>query len=121
MELLNHKFGDDGMFWISYEDLLRNYSSLERTRLFGSDWQITQQWTTVDVPWTADYNDTKFSITLKKRGPIVIVLSQVRISIICWVVVLIICSWTIVTTKDYKASTTSNCISDLTKTASMTI
>ncbi len=77
MKLLNHKFGDDGMFWISYEDLLRNYSSFDRTRLFGPDWQITQQWTTVDVPWTADYNDTKFRITLKKRSPIVIVLSQV--------------------------------------------
>ena len=54
MELLNHRFGDDGQFWISYADLLREYSSFDRTRLFGSDWQITQQWTTVDVPWSAD-------------------------------------------------------------------
>ena len=76
MELLNHRFGDDGQFWISYEDLLRKYSSFERTRLFGSDWQITQQWTTVDVPWSADYNKTKFSVTLTKRSPVVIVLSQ---------------------------------------------
>lgn len=44
MDLLNHRFGDDGQFWISYEDLLREYSSFDRTRLFGSDWQITQQW-----------------------------------------------------------------------------
>ena len=80
MELLNHKFGDDGMFWISYEDLLRNYSEFDRTRLFGPEWQITQQWTTVDVSWTADYNDTKFSITLTKRSPVVIVLSQVSSS-----------------------------------------
>lgn len=80
MQLLNHKFGDDGMFWISYEDLLRNYSSFDRTRLFGSDWHITQQWTTVNVPWTADYNDTKFNITLKERSQIVIVLSQVSVS-----------------------------------------
>ena len=76
MELLNHRFGDDGQFWISYEDLLREYSSFNRTRLFGSDWQITQQWTTVDVPWSADYNKTKFSVTLTKRSPVVIVLSQ---------------------------------------------
>ena len=76
MELLNHRFGDDGQFWISYTDLLREYSSFDRTRLFGSDWQITQQWTTVDVPWSADYNKTKFSVTLTKRSPVVIVLSQ---------------------------------------------
>lgn len=72
MELLNHRFGDDGQFWISYEDLLREYSSFDRTRLFGSDWQITQQWLTVDVPWSADYNKTKFSVTLTKRSPVVI-------------------------------------------------
>ncbi|KAF6228137.1 hypothetical protein HO133_007865 [Letharia lupina] len=76
MELLNHRFGDDGQFWISYEDLLREYSSFDRTRLFGPDWQITQQWTSVDVPWSADYNKTKFSVTLTKRSPVVIVLSQ---------------------------------------------
>ena len=65
------------MFWMSYKDLLRNYQSFNRTRLFGSEWHITQQWTTVDVSWSPDYNDTKFSITLTKRGPVVIVLSQV--------------------------------------------
>ena len=76
MRLLNHRFGDDGQFWISYEDLLREYSSFDRTRLFGSDWQKTQQWATVDVPWSADYNKTKFSVTLTERNPVVIVLSQ---------------------------------------------
>ena len=76
MELLNHRFGDDGQFWISYEDLLREYSSFDRTRLFGPDWKISQQWTTVDVPWSAGYNKTKFSVTLTKRSPVVIVLSQ---------------------------------------------
>ena len=76
MKELNHKFGDDGMFWISYDDVLQKYSEFERTRLFDESWTITQQWTTVDVPWSADYNDTKFTITLTKAGPIVIVLSQ---------------------------------------------
>ncbi|KAL9016517.1 MAG: hypothetical protein Q9185_006138 [Variospora sp. 1 TL-2023] len=76
MQLLNHRFGDDGMFWISYRDFLRKYSSLDRTRLFGPEWQVTQQWTTVDVPWSADYNDIKFSLTITQPGPVVIVLSQ---------------------------------------------
>lgn len=76
MQLLNHKFGDDGMFWISYKDLLRKYQRFDRTRLFGPDWQVTQQWTTVNVPWTADYNETKFRVTLTKPGPVVIVLSK---------------------------------------------
>ncbi|KAL9000704.1 MAG: hypothetical protein Q9169_000740 [Polycauliona sp. 2 TL-2023] len=76
MELLNHRFGDDGMFWISYKDFLRKYQSLDRTRLFGPEWSICQQWTTVNVPWSADYNDTKFSVTVTKSGPVVIALSQ---------------------------------------------
>ena len=76
MQLLNHKFGDDGIFWISYEDLLRRYSSFDRTRLFGANWILKQAWTTVDVPWSADYNDTKFTITITKTTPIIIALSQ---------------------------------------------
>ncbi|KAI4129009.1 MAG: hypothetical protein LQ338_002476 [Usnochroma carphineum] len=76
MQLLNHRFGDDGMFWISYNDFLRKYQSLDRTRLFGPEWQVTQQWTTVDVPWSADYNDTMYSVTVTQPGPVVIVLSQ---------------------------------------------
>ncbi|KAF2398664.1 cysteine proteinase, partial [Trichodelitschia bisporula] len=76
MELLDHKFGDDGVFWISYKDLLRNYQHFDRTRLFGPEWTITQQWTNLYVPWSSDYLDTKFRVTLSKAGPVVIVLSQ---------------------------------------------
>ncbi|KAK8063369.1 calpain family cysteine protease [Apiospora saccharicola] len=73
---LNHRFGDDGAFWISYEDLLRKYQAFDRTRLFGADWKVTAIWTTVSVPWTLDYHDTQFAFTLAKPGPVVIVLSQ---------------------------------------------
>lgn len=74
---LNHKFGTDSVFWISYADLLRKYLHLDRTRLFMDcpDWRITQKWISVDVPWKAQYSQ-KFKITLKKESPIVIVLSQ---------------------------------------------
>lgn len=76
MQKLNHKFGDDGVFWISYKDLLRHYQHFDRTRLFGPEWTVSQQWTSVNVPWSVDYLDTKFKIHLSKPSPVVIVLSQ---------------------------------------------
>ncbi|RYP22199.1 hypothetical protein DL767_009107 [Monosporascus sp. MG133] len=73
---LNHRFGDDGAFWISYKDLLRKYQVFDRTRLFGPEWKVASLWTTVSVPWTLDYLDTHFTLTLAKTGPVVLVLSQ---------------------------------------------
>ncbi|KAH8591924.1 hypothetical protein B0O99DRAFT_654185 [Bisporella sp. PMI_857] len=59
---LNHKFGNDSAFWISFKDLLHKYQHLDRTRLFidSPDWRITQ----------------KFRIALTKESPVVLVLSQ---------------------------------------------
>lgn len=79
MQKLKHRFGDDGAFWMSYDDLLKKFQVFDRTRLFHEDWKVTQQWTSITVPWTVDYNDTKFTFTLEKKAPVVIVLSQVRI------------------------------------------
>lgn len=76
LKKLNHRFGDDGAFWISYEDLLRKYQAFDRTRLFGPDWKVTSVWTTLSVPWTLEYHDTKFAFTLARRAPVVLVLSQ---------------------------------------------
>lgn len=73
---LNHRFGDDGAFWISFEDLLRKYQAFDRTRLFGPEWKVTSLWTTVSVPWTLDYHETQFAFSLSRTGPVVIVLSQ---------------------------------------------
>lgn len=78
MQKLDHRFGDDGVFWMSYDDLLKKYQLFDRTRLFSNEWKITQQWTTVTVPWNVDYNDTKFTFTLDKKSSVVIVLSQVK-------------------------------------------
>ncbi|KAJ5237393.1 hypothetical protein N7489_007484 [Penicillium chrysogenum] len=76
MQTLGHKFGNDGFFWISYKDLLKKYQHFDRTRLFGPEWTITQQWTTLNVPWSADYHSTKFMMEVTTSGPVVIVLSQ---------------------------------------------
>jgi hypothetical protein len=79
MQKLDHKFGNDGFFWISYEDLLKKYQHLDRTRLFGPEWTVTQQWTTLNVPWSADYHSTRFRMDVTTAGPVVIVLSQVTL------------------------------------------
>ncbi|KAI0108077.1 cysteine proteinase [Daldinia grandis] len=76
MVKLNHRFGDDGNFWISYDDLLRKYQAFDRTRLFGPEWKVTSLWTTLSVPWTLDYHDTYFTFSLAKTGPVVLMLSQ---------------------------------------------
>jgi len=76
MQLLEHKFGNDGIFWISYEDLLKNYQHFDRTRIFGPEWNVTQCWTNVNVSWAAEYHNTKFSITLAEKTKVVIVLAQ---------------------------------------------
>ena len=77
MQKLDHRFGDDGAFWMSYEDLLKKYDTFDRTRLFSDEWKVTQQWTSLTVPWTVDYHSTKFSFTLEDKASVVIVLSQV--------------------------------------------
>ncbi|GAT22271.1 calpain-like protein [Aspergillus luchuensis] len=75
MEKLGHRFGNDG---ISYDGLLKKYQHFDRIRLFNDDWTVTQQWTSLNVPWSATYHSTKFVLEVKTAGPAVIVLSQVR-------------------------------------------
>ncbi|TAQ87822.1 hypothetical protein B7494_g3844 [Chlorociboria aeruginascens] len=83
MQKLEHRFGDDGAFWMSYDDLLKKYQTFDRTRLFSDEWKVTQQWSSLQVPWTVDYHDTKFSFTLDKPAPVVLVLSQLDSRYFC--------------------------------------
>ncbi|KAK5680094.1 hypothetical protein LTS10_008044 [Elasticomyces elasticus] len=76
LQKLGHKFGNDGVFWISYDDMLNVYQHFDRTRLFNDQWRITQQWVSLQVPWSTDYHDTHFLINVAKPGDVVIVLSQ---------------------------------------------
>lgn len=76
MQKLGHRFGEDGEFWICYEDILRHYQCFERVRLFGPEWNVSQIWTTMHVPWAMEYNETYFAFTTTQSGPIVVVVSQ---------------------------------------------
>ncbi|KIW71015.1 hypothetical protein PV04_03237 [Phialophora macrospora] len=74
---LNHQFGDDGIFWMTYKDMLSKYKYIDRTRIFGPDWHVAQQWMSVQVPWsTLDYQTNHFSIDVPDDTDAVIVLSQ---------------------------------------------
>jgi len=73
---LGHTIGDDGTFFISFMDFLKFFPVIDRIRLIGPDWTVSQQWTSVNVPWTTDYLDTAFKFTITKPGLVVLVLSQ---------------------------------------------
>lgn len=81
MKKLDHRFGDDGAFWMSYDDLLKKYQTFDRVRLFTDEWKVTQQWTSLEVPWSVNYHDTKFNFTLDEATTVMIVLSQVSLPV----------------------------------------
>ncbi|KAL8383223.1 hypothetical protein RB595_006800 [Gaeumannomyces hyphopodioides] len=73
---LKHSFGSDSVFWITYDDMLRKFQHIDRTRLFREDgWRCSQRWIGVDVPWRAQWHE-KFHVRLTRDSPLVFVLSQ---------------------------------------------
>jgi hypothetical protein len=77
LQRLQHTFGDDGVFWMAYEDLLSTFMFVHRTRIFDEKWTVVQQWTSVNVPWVTGFLRTKFLVEIKKAGPVVFALCQV--------------------------------------------
>ncbi|KAF3043352.1 hypothetical protein E8E11_007845 [Didymella keratinophila] len=61
---------------MSYEDLLKRFDLLDRTKLFDHNWTVVQQWTSVAVGWVTGFMNTKFSVEIKKKGPTVFQLCQ---------------------------------------------
>ncbi|KAI6373265.1 hypothetical protein MCOR25_003472 [Pyricularia grisea] len=76
LKKLGHTFGDDGVFWISYRDMLEKFEDISRTRLFDKSWTVVQQWTTMNISWVTGYSQSKFSLEIKQGGLVVITLAQ---------------------------------------------
>ncbi|EEU44118.1 uncharacterized protein NECHADRAFT_30057 [Fusarium vanettenii 77-13-4] len=76
IQKLRYRFGDDGSWWMSYNDMLDNFVWIHRTRVFDKRWTVAQQWTSVNVPWLSGYLKKKFIIEVKEEGIVVITLSQ---------------------------------------------
>lgn len=68
MKKLNHRFGDDGEFWMLYDGLRSKFDILDRTRLFDHEWTVVQQWTGVNVSWVTGYLNTKFQARSRRSA-----------------------------------------------------
>lgn len=77
MDALHHEFGDNGIFWMTYEDMVENFKYIYRTRLFDRGWSMAQKWTSIAVPWLPGFLKKRFIVDIEKKGTVVIVLSQV--------------------------------------------
>ncbi|CAG8503123.1 4000_t:CDS:2 [Ambispora leptoticha] len=73
MAALNHRFGDDGIFWISYEDFLDYFNLYYRCRIFDSRWNVYSTWINYNV---RPKSDGKFILNLSKKADVIIVLQQ---------------------------------------------
>ncbi|CAF3479043.1 unnamed protein product [Fusarium graminearum] len=73
---LKHEFGDDGVFWMSFGDMLDNFKWMYRTRLFDERWTVAQQWLSISISWLTGYLKKKFVIEVEEEGMVAIVLSQ---------------------------------------------
>ncbi|KAL8995630.1 MAG: hypothetical protein Q9169_004673 [Polycauliona sp. 2 TL-2023] len=83
MKRLDHNFADKQLCWIQYEDLIRKYIYIDRTRLFDRDWTVAQQWVTVEVQRDNDYQETSFDFTLQEKSLVVFCLSQLDTRYYC--------------------------------------
>ncbi|CAK4148225.1 unnamed protein product [Aphanomyces euteiches] len=76
MAALDHKFGDDGAFWMQYEDFIEEFTQIDRTRLFNAEWFVSQEWMEFHSDWPALWNEGLFQFTLTQPGPATVVLAK---------------------------------------------
>ncbi|KDO29567.1 hypothetical protein SPRG_19933 [Saprolegnia parasitica CBS 223.65] len=76
MAALDHKFGDDGAFWMQYEDFIEEFTEIDRTRLYDATWFVNQEWMEYRSAWPAAWDQRVFQFSLSTDGPANIVLAK---------------------------------------------
>ncbi|KAF0718530.1 Aste57867_1632 [Aphanomyces stellatus] len=77
MAALDHKFGDDGAFWMQYEDFVDEFTQIDRTRLYDASWYVNQEWMEFHSSWPSKWSEGLFTFELTKAGPVNVVLAKV--------------------------------------------
>ncbi|ETW10072.1 hypothetical protein H310_00458 [Aphanomyces invadans] len=76
MAALDHRFGDDGSFWMQYEDFVEEFTTIERTRLYDNKWFVNQEWMEYRTSWPAEWSNALFQFDLTTDSPANIVLAK---------------------------------------------
>ncbi|OQS03485.1 hypothetical protein THRCLA_04210, partial [Thraustotheca clavata] len=76
MAALDHKFGDDGCFWMQYEDFIEEFTEIDQTRLYDATWYINQEWMEYRTSWPAFWDEGIFKFTLTQDSPVNLVLAK---------------------------------------------
>lgn len=76
MQDLGHRFGNPEETWMSYQDFLRQFEYINCTRIFDSEWSLSQQWAAFTVPKDTGVTKSKFQVTINSASQIIIALSQ---------------------------------------------
>ncbi|CAG8545271.1 14245_t:CDS:2 [Dentiscutata erythropus] len=70
---LNHRFGDDGTFWMSYDDFLNYWDMIDMCKLFDSSWMAYITWINYNV---VPRSKGKFKLSLPEECHLIIILQQ---------------------------------------------
>jgi hypothetical protein len=76
VKLLDHKFGDHNVSWISYSDFLQVFNFGAVHQLFGPEWQVAKLWAAFEIPWQHEHLPDELEFVIKSRSTVLIVLSQ---------------------------------------------
>ncbi|EHK19859.1 uncharacterized protein TRIVIDRAFT_123651, partial [Trichoderma virens Gv29-8] len=77
MKKINNESLNNGVFWMSFDDVLDNFKWLYKTRLFDDHWNLTQKWIQTSVPWVPTLLPTIFLVDITEPALVVFALSQV--------------------------------------------
>ncbi|KAG9292489.1 hypothetical protein G9A89_001562 [Geosiphon pyriformis] len=73
MMALDYRFGNDGTFWMAYEDLQKFFTQLGKCRIFDQSWNEHSVWINYNV---VPKSNGQFKISLSEAAKVIIALQQ---------------------------------------------